>query len=158
MRRRPCGISLQKHFNLLSEWLLVEKTKSTPEREGGFCNNPHCPHLLRAWYAAGTYLCMFYKWTNCVAQGTLRTHINATYVICGTNTPTPTGPGLSFKPSPFYLSKLPGFLSKLWEVVMDREAWHVAVRGFTNSRTWLSNWIEFLFKNRTIGGREKEVR
>ena len=30
-------------------------------------------------------------------------------------------------------------LSKLWEIVKDREAWHVAVHGVTKSRTRLSD-------------------
>ena len=31
-------------------------------------------------------------------------------------------------------------LSKLQEIVKDREAWHAAVHGVPKSQTWLSNW------------------
>ena len=33
-------------------------------------------------------------------------------------------------------------LSRLQELVMDREVWHAAVHGFAKSWTWLSDWTE----------------
>ena len=41
---------------------------------------------------------------------------------------------------------MPMSLCELWELVMDREAWHVAIHGVSKSWTRLSDWTELTDK------------
>ena len=45
-------------------------------------------------------------------------------------------------------------LSKLWEIVNDREAWHSAVHGVSKSWTWLIDWTT---TNKIIVSKQRKI-
>ena len=45
-------------------------------------------------------------------------------------------------------------MSKLWELGMDREAWHAAVQGVGKSQTQLRDWTEL----KPLAGKKREDR
>ena len=38
-------------------------------------------------------------------------------------------------------------LGKLWQLVVDREAWRAAIHGVIKGRTWLNDWTELNWTN-----------
>ena len=46
-------------------------------------------------------------------------------------------------------------MSKLWELVMDRETWHAAIHGVSKSWTQLSNRTDWVHRGKSVGIRKQ---